>query len=361
MYHKRMGVVVSSALVSLLVASGAHADTVRMKNGDVLTGTVSNFDDENLKLTTSYAGVVTIASSQVVSVSTDAPVVVKLGGGREVVGRLSADASGGLILTSSEGASTPMKLSEVSFAPPKPPKPWFRYKGELNAGVNGASGNTDSVGYHLDGSVRPQFGVNALSLKGQLNRTENTVDGTDETTVSNWRVLGQYDRFFTDHWYGFFNNGWENDDLKELNVRISTAGGLGYKFWDDERRYLTAELGPAWLYENFRRSLVAGGATDDPSDDVFEDPDRNYTAARWALDLDHAVYDPATRLYHNHTLTTRIDDPNTLIFQSATGMKFNLIGAVNAGAEIQFDWNNDPAAGAVKDDLRYLLKLGYGF
>ncbi len=361
MYGKRLGVVVSSVVLGSLVASESGADTVYMKNGDVLTGTVVSFSGASLKLTTTYAGVVTIASSEVVSVATDAPVVVKLGSGREVIGRLSEAAGGGLVISGADGASTPLELSKVSFAPPPAPTPWFRYKGEINAGLNGASGNTDQVGYHLDGSVRPAFGANALSVKGQLNRTETTVDGTDQTTVSNWRVLGQYDRFFTDNWYGFFNNGWENDDLKELNVRISTAAGLGYKFWDDEMRYLTAEFGPGLVYENFRRSRVAGGDTDDPGDDVFDNPDRNYMTARWALDLDHGLYDPGTRLYHNHILTTRIDDPNTLIFQSSTGLKFNLIGAVNAGAEIQFDWNNDPATGAVKNDLRYLVKLGYGF
>ncbi len=344
-------------------ASGsvARADTVRMKNGDVLTGKVLSFDSEGLVLTTTYAGDLTIAAGEVASVTTDEPVIVDMGDGREMAGRLVVDAGGGLSVEAEDGGEVALDLSEVSFAPPPPPIPWFRYGGEINLGLNAASGNTKLVGFHVDGAVRPEFGDNAISLKGQLNITDTKIDGNNETTESNWRVLGQYNRFWTEHWYAFVNNGYENDDLKDLNLRISTSAGLGYKFWDDEMRYLTAELGPGYVYENFKRIQEPGMDPDDPSDDFTRNPDRDYAAGRWALDFDHGVFSPDTRFYHNHILLFRLDDPNTFIFQSSTGLKMGLFYGVIAGAEVQFDWNNDPAQGAVEDDLRYMLKIGYGF
>ena len=353
--HHTLVVVLALSFAVFIRPISVLADSVRLANGDVISGTVSSFDAETLTIETTYAGAIAIKASDVVRVSTDAPVVLQLSDGSEVNGRIISGAGGAMSVLDASGASVPVQLSQVaSFAPPAPPEPWFQYSGEINAGFNAATGNTETQGYHLDGLFEPIFGQNGLSFTGQLNRSEAEIandagDGTrNETTASNWRVLGQYNRELTEHWYSFVNNGWENDDLKQLNLRVSAATGAGYKFWDDEMRFLTAELGPGYVYENFRRR-----------DD--DNPDRDYISARWALDFDHGIVTPDTRFYHNHTLLERVDNLDTFIFQSATGLKFALIGAINAGAEVQFDWNNDPAEGAREEDLRYMLKLGYAF
>ncbi len=346
----------------LLVAATAIptlADSVHLTNGDTISGKVVSYAAGALTIETSYAGAIAIDTSEVARVSTDEAVVLQLSDGREISGRIVTAAGGTMALQDGAGASVPLQLSQIaSFAPPAPPAPWFQYSGEINAGFNAAKGNTDTQGYHVAGVFEPIFGKNGLSFTGQLNRSEAEVptdDGAgrrDETTASNWRVLGQYNRELSEHWYAFFNNGWENDDLKDLNLRASAATGAGYEFWDDEMRFLTAELGPGYVYENFDRIIVDGNRVN---------PDRNYATGRWALDFDHGILRPDTRFYHNHTLLERVDDLDTFIFQSATGLKFTLIGAVNAGAEVQFDWNNDPAEGAREEDLRYLLRLGYAF
>ncbi len=339
----------------------ARGDKVYLKNGDVLTGTVVKFDAKALKLATEYAGDVTISAGEVERIATEGPVVLKLDSGREIAGRIVAGDDGAMEIDDGGGNLIPLSLSQVSsLAPPPPPRPWFRNSGEINLGFTGASGNTKTQGYHIAGQARPEFGRNTITISGQLNRSEATIDGSDETTASNWRVLGQYDRYLTDHWYWFLNNGWENDDLKDLNVRISTATGAGYKFWDDEMRYFTVELGPGFIYENFKRVQFVNDP-EDPLDDVVVNPDRDYVTGRWALDFSRAVFDPGKRFFHNHILSVRADNADTFIFQSATGLRFNLIASINAGAEVQFDWNNDPADAAVKEDLRYLVTLGYAF
>ncbi len=354
---------VGVVLVLVFSVAEGSADTVYLRGGDVISGTITSFDAKKLKITTSYAGKIAIEAGEVARVSTSEPIVMKLGDGREVSGRIVSSADGAMRLEKASGGQVPIELASISsFAPPKPPRPWFRYKGEVNAGFNASSGNTETQGYHVAGYVEPAFGNNVFSLKGQLNRSESKVDSTDsvgnpirvdEPTASNWRVLGQYNRFLNDYWYAFLNNGWENDDLKDLNVRISTATGLGYKPWDDEMRYLTLELGPGLVYENFKRVIDAAGKG--------RNPDRDYITARWALDYDQGIFRPDTRFYHNHSINERVDDLETFILQSATGLKFSIIGDINAGAEVQFDWNNDPAEDAKEQDLRYLLKLGYVF
>lgn len=341
--------------------SPAVADTVRLANGDVLTGTVVSFDEKSLALQTAYAGDVAIAAGDVEWLATEGDVVVQMRDGREVVGRLVVTDDGAMQIEDGEGVATPLTLAEVaSLAPPPPPTPWFRYSGEINVGFNAATGNTETQAYHISFQTRPEFGDNVVLLGGQLNRSEATVAGTNETTASNWRVFGQYDRYFTEHWYALVNNTWENDDLKDLNVRITAATGVGYRFWNDAMRFLTVELGPAFVYENFARfdTLLD---PEDPTSVVSENPDRNYMTARWALNFDHGVFNPTTRFYHNHSALIRVDNADTFIYLSTTGLRFDLIANITAALEVQFDWNNDPAMGAKEEDLRYLFKLGYTF
>lgn len=337
---------------------GARADTVQLKNGDVLTGTVVSFDAKELKLKTAYAGAVVIKVAEIDRVATDEPVTVTWRDGREATGRVVTDANGDMSLDDGRGGVVPVSLSEVSSM--APPRPWFHNTGAISVGFSGASGNTDTQAYYIAADARPSFGKNTISFHGQLNRSEAEVDGTNDTTASNWRALLQYDRYLTDHWYWFLNNGWENDDLKDLNVRISAATGAGYKFWDDDMRYLTAELGPGFIYENFKRVQFENDP-ENPFDDVVDNPDRDYITGRWALDLNHAIFDPGKRFFHNHILQVRADNAETFIFQSATGIRIDVFAGFNLGFELQFDWNNDPAFGAKEEDLRYLLTIGYAF
>jgi len=338
--------------------AGAQADTVQLRNGDVLTGTVVSFDAKELTLKTAYAGAVVIKVAEIDRVATDEPVSVTWSDGREATGRVVTDADGNMSLDDGSGGVIPMSLSEVSSM--APPRPWFHNTGSITVGFSGATGNTETQAYYIAAEARPSFGKNTISFSGQLNRSEAEVDGTNDTTASNWRALLQYDRYLTDHWYWFLNNGWENDDLKDLNVRISAATGAGYRFWNDEMRYLTAELGPGFVYENFTRVQFENDPGN-PFDDVVINPDRDYITGRWALDFNHGIFDPGKRFFHNHILLVRADNAETFIFQSATGLRIDVYAGFNLGFELQFDWNNDPAFGAKEEDLRYLLTMGYAF
>lgn len=347
--------------LALVVAVPCLGDTVRLENGDVLSGTLVQLDSESLKLSTPYAGEIAIAAVDVVSLTTDTDVVVTLSDGREMSGRLVTDEAGAMYVDDGAGTATPLFLAEVSaIAPPPPPQPWFRYGGEISVGFNAATGNTETQGYHIALQLNPEFGDNAISVNGQLNRSEAKISGTDETTASNWRVLAQYNRFFTEKWYWLLNNGWENDDLKDLNLRITGATGVGYRVWNEAMRILSLELGPAYVYENFARVEFLADP-DDPESVVVENPDRDYATARFALNFEHGLWNPSTRFYHNDITMLRLDDANTFILQTVTGLRFDLFAGILAAAEIQFDWNNDPAEGARKEDFRYLFKLGYAF
>jgi hypothetical protein len=63
-------------VAALSIASVASADTVALKNGDHLTGTVEVSDGKDVTLKTDYAGEIKIQWSSVLELKTDKPIYV---------------------------------------------------------------------------------------------------------------------------------------------------------------------------------------------------------------------------------------------------------------------------------------------
>ncbi len=76
-----MFIALSSAMLS--------ADTIETKDGSRLVGTVTKIDGGNITLMTSFAGAITIKQSDVVSITTDSAVAVRLASGTRIDGKVS--------------------------------------------------------------------------------------------------------------------------------------------------------------------------------------------------------------------------------------------------------------------------------
>ena len=83
-----------AATTLLLLGGTALADTVRMKNGDVLTGSVVRLDDKGLVLDTDYADEITIDPEDIDSMVTEEEFVVRWEDGSERVGRIEVSDQG---------------------------------------------------------------------------------------------------------------------------------------------------------------------------------------------------------------------------------------------------------------------------
>ena len=72
--------------------AAVRADVVETKNGARLIGKVTKIDGGAVSLATDYAGTISIKQSEVASISTDAPVSVRLASGTRIDGKVSGAA-----------------------------------------------------------------------------------------------------------------------------------------------------------------------------------------------------------------------------------------------------------------------------
>jgi putative salt-induced outer membrane protein YdiY len=330
-----------------LSGSVSAADTVRLRNGDVISGKLLMVAGGNAIVETVHSGEVTILIEEVVAIATDRPMTVVYEDGREVDGVIETSEEG--IITVREGAAPeaaepegepPAALDLADIEAIHEVTPYYRYVGNLDFGLAIAKGNSDNENINFSGFLAPSWGKNTIVLSGRWNRGE--ADG--ELNASNWRVQGQYEREFWKRWFFLLFNSYEADKLQELDLRITAGTGLGYWFFKPDPTLLRVSLGPAFVDENFEGS----------------DDDRQFAALRWTLDFDQDLWSPDVSIYHNHILTVGLTE-DQLIMLTAQGLKFGLIADLALKAEFQWDYNKSPADGAKSSDYRYLLKIVYDF
>ena len=142
-----------SAVASVFLAlSGAQlsADVVETKNGSRLIGTVTAIGGGNVTLSTDYAGALTIKQADVVSITTDAPVAVRLASGTRFDGKITST-GGALQIAGADGVVT-TSVAKVAASwkagatDPEVAALDRKWAYEASVDVNGKSGNKSQLG-----------------------------------------------------------------------------------------------------------------------------------------------------------------------------------------------------------------------
>lgn len=100
----------------------------------------------------------------------------------------------------------------------------------------------------------------------------------------------------------------------------------------------------AWVYEDFR----SGGSSD-------------HYAARLAYHVDWTPHKAVT-LFHNLEWLPALDNPlNDYNLNGDAGLRTTIYQAIFAEAKVELRYDSRPAPGAEKEDVRYLLAIGWTF
>jgi hypothetical protein len=330
-------------LTSLCLATvtSARADEVWMKNGDRLTGAIVRKADDTLILRTDYAGEIRLRWSQVEGISTDQPVEVLLTDDVYLRARLEAVGQSRVAL---EGQDTPvargMPLERIAYINPSPEQSGrgMTFKGRVQLAAAQTSGNTDTERLNGETEMTLQAKRYRYILGGDANQEKD--DG--RTSASNWRGHTSFDWFFRPRQFLYTRATFEHDEFKDLKLRSSFGGGYGYQVFETETTRLSIQGG-------LNRVNVDRIATDDES----------YPAAGWLIRFEHKLWGGPMTLFHVQDGEGSLEDAGDLVVRTKTGLRWPLAGGLNATAQLNLDWDNDPAPGRKSKDQTLLLGLGY--
>lgn len=326
---------------TLLLAGAAYADTVTLNNGDRLSGTVIKMTDGVLLFTATYGGDIEIPWEAVVSLSTDAPITTKLVNDSQITGQAVASDDGEIQISGDEVLKS-VAFDVENVAAINPPTaeelaPKTKYSSQFNVGITATTGNAETQQYHFDGEFNARGEKDRYAIGADFNRSED--DG--ETIVDNWTVYTNYDYFLSEK--VFWNNTitLQQNDLQELDLRTSVSTGIGYQFHDTDDFRLSATIGVGYLSENFELA---------PSDQTI--------AGRWGIKYEHQWFE-WLRFFHDHEGLVSVEDANDFVIRSRTGFRYPISKRFSGTAQLNFNYDNSPSPGTEKEDLIYILSLGY--
>ncbi len=224
---------VLSAVAVVLCISAGQADTLAMSNGDWLSGTVVMMEESTLLLATDYAGEIGIDWSAVREVWLERPLPVLLQDDREVETRRLPRED--------------VRLADVAAIAPRPPQPPC-WKGRVDFGYAQTAGNKNSdLGTLTVLAERGRAGSHRLSLL--LDAVQGTTEG--EETANRARLQGKYDRASSNLTYRYYLAGIGYDRVRDSERRVELGYGIGRPLIDRPANLLTAEVGLAYVAEEF--------------------------------------------------------------------------------------------------------------
>lgn len=337
-----MNLVKTIAMVSMLFSHAVIADTVKLKNGDVLTGTVVKKETDKLIFITKYTGEIKITWSDIASLSTNKPVKVMLVDESSFTGEIKqSDEGRAEIKLSGLNTNADIDLKDLAYINPSPEVSGkgVSWKGHANLGGAITQGNSDTSVIRFDAEAIARTKQNRYTIGGYVNRA----DSNDVDTEFNSKGYMQYDHFLNKQWYLYANGSLENDKFRDISLRSTTGVGAGYQ-----------------IYEQSNLNLAIEGGLDYVNVDYDLAEDEAYASARWALKYDQLIF-ASVKLFHQHEILVSLEDAaDTLVF-SKTGLRVPIAESLNASTQLNIDYDNQPAANRERVDRTLLFSLGYGW
>jgi putative salt-induced outer membrane protein YdiY len=279
---------VSVLALSLVLVARAGADEIQFLNGDRLTGKILSAEGGKLVIKTETVGDITVDLSKVKTISTDEPIVVKVGDSTFKSKQEPGEDGTVQVVPVEGGAPQALALKDLTQLNPTPVK-WTGFI-TVNALVARGNSESENLGASANAVRRSEIDRMTFGAGYYYGRQKNKTTGDNETNVNNWFVLGKCAFFLTKHFYLYAAARAERDRIADLDLRLIAGGGIGYQWFETPTFNLNTEAGLAWVYENF---------THEPSED--------HLAARLAYHVDWTPHN-LLKLFHSLEYLPRVTE-----------------------------------------------------
>jgi hypothetical protein len=313
------------------------ADEVVLKNGSRLIGTVTAARDGVVTVETDFAGTLSIAMDQVLSVNAQNPMVVLMSDDSVITESTLVLNEEELVLGDT-GQVYPLEDLRVVN-----PDPWelgegYRWSGLVSVALDIERGNTDTDEYDskLESEWRSTRDRYTLKFDADVDRANSTKN------ADKWSLLGKYDYFLADPNYVGLVLAGEYDKFKDLNLRYLIGPYLGRQFYDEPVFTFSGELGFSYVNENF---VVA--------------EDQEYGATNWNLAASSDYLGGGSSLYFDQIGIWNLKDTSDVIINSTFGLSYPLLWQLEAAAEILLEYDSGAVPGVDELDQTYNFRLGY--
>jgi len=287
------------------------ADTVQTRDGSRFTGKITQIDGASVVLNTGFAGDIKIKTGEVVSLSTDAPVNVRLADGTVATGAASMSAPGTLVIAAAGGPVSidTGKIKQSWAADAKDPevaKLERQWSYEAGLDVSGKDGNHSQTGVSVSFRATRKSSVDTLLLYAGYDRQVTNGNKSADQARAGADYRNNFSGRFS--WYARDELGF--DRVKFIDFYNTAAAGLGYDIIKCAKQGLTFRTGLAHRYEKY--SAAGAGSLSTLAIDFGLA--HNLTMKHWSMN-NLVTYTPSVdnfntyRVYHESSIELPMASP----------------------------------------------------
>ncbi len=319
------------------INQNALADRIVLENGDTLTGVIEKLTDGKITLKTDYSNPVEIDISKVKEIFTDRVAEIHLKSGETLKGKIVTEQDS-LLSVEQEAIKEKRSIEIDKLAKINPPD-LKRWRGNVNFGGNLESGNSDRMGIHFSAETIYRAVKNRLSFSYMANYSSEDKSMTTRNHYS--EIKG--DHFYTDQIYGYLGVELLNDTFKDLRLRTTVGPGVGYQFWDQERKSLSFEAGPSYIHENRKRG----------SDD-------SWVVGRLGSNLRYRIFDFLT--FSDKVLFyPSFEKSGEFVLRNEAALIAPINSKISMRLSNIIEHDSDPQTGIKKNDVYWIYSIQYSY
>ena len=245
------------------------------------------------------------------------------------------------LLTTLLTVSASAAFAQAATPAPAPDTSW---KSSAAAGLTLTRGNSSTLLATLGATTGKKWDQNEVSLGVDAAYGTSKINGVNQTTAGSLHGFVQYNRLFNERLYGFLRVDGLNDSVADIHYRCTVAPGLGYYFIKEKKTDLSAEVGPAVVFENL------GGKK------------QTFVTLRVAEKFHHEFSDRA-RIWEMAEILPQVDKFSHYTINAEVGLEADLTAdkKLSLRAVLQDTYNSIPADGRYKNDAKIITAIAYKF
>ena len=254
-----------------------------------------------------------------------------------------------LVLAMAVSASAAEKQAEEAAAPKD------GWTTALNAGLTMTDGNSETMAANVGLATEGEKdGLGSVIAGADFNYGESTVSSTatdpatgesvvtetEETTVENAKAFANVKKTLSPKTFAYVDGSVLYDDVALIDYRATLGPGLGFYLLKNDKRQLSLEAGPSYVWEK------VDGASNDYLALRFAER-YSCQATKTAKLVQSLEYLPEAEDFDNYLLTAEI------------GVEAAMNDHLSLRVVLQDKYDSTPAAGAERNDLSLIAGLGF--
>jgi hypothetical protein len=207
-------------------------------------------------------------------------------------------------------------------------------------------GNSDSFLATFSLNSARKSPENEILLGGAAGYGDNTteVNGVKTTTKTQdyLKGYGQWNHLFTERFYAGIRAEGLHDDIADINYRFTVSPLAGYYFIKQTNTFLSGEIGPSFVWQQLGEDTSS------------------YVGLRLGERFEHK-FKGGAKLWETLEWIPQVDKFDNWILNAEVGISAPVTKSLDVRLVCQDSYNNQPAAGRLKNDLKLMAGMGYRF